>query len=304
MNSGHTVKTAFVTRCNSETNEPERFSTWCPKAIALIGELPSTLDDRAIVISLKRKTRDEKVKRLGLDFDDQCLDLRRKCLRWATDNMDRLKAANPQLPFLDNDRALDNWSPLIAIADLAGGEWPDKARNAMSKIEAGREDDSAKVMLLQDIWSVFSREGCERLWSQDLIKALVEMEDRPWREWKKSKPITSVGLAKLLKPFGITSIQIRQDDKNKRGYAFEQFRDALDRYVFQPATPSQNATTLQPFNHAGFGENQNATNNERVAFEKRSKPAPVAKCSVVALQKGGEGVEDIPEPEQEVIDLW
>ncbi|MBE9570773.1 MAG: hypothetical protein IMF11_09100, partial [Proteobacteria bacterium] len=76
LNSGHTVKTAFVTRINPDTMEPERFSTWCPKVIALIGKLPGTLDDRAIVISLKRKLPSETVKRLSLDFDDKCLALR------------------------------------------------------------------------------------------------------------------------------------------------------------------------------------------------------------------------------------
>ncbi|RKX62140.1 MAG: hypothetical protein DRP37_02350, partial [Thermodesulfobacteriota bacterium] len=184
LNSGHTVKNAFVIRCNSETNEPERFSTWCPKAIALIGKLPSTLDDRAIVISLKRKLPTETVKRLGLDFDDECLDLRRKCKRWAIDNLDRLKAAVPQLPPIDNDRALDNWGPLVAIADLASDGWGKSAREFMKENEAGKEDDSARVMLIQDIQSVFNDRKCESLWTQNLIEALVAMEDRPWAEWK------------------------------------------------------------------------------------------------------------------------
>jgi hypothetical protein len=234
LNSGHAVKNAFVTRCNSETNEPERFSTWCPKAIALIGKLPGTLDDRAICISLKRKLPTERVKRLGLDFDDECLDLRRKCQRWATDNIDKLKVADPQLPSIDNDRALDNWTPLLAIADLIGGSWPEKARDAMVKIEAAKEDDSARVILLQDIQSVFNGRACEILWTQNLIEALIAMEDRPWSEWKKGKPLSAASLSKLLKPFEIKPGQLKMDGKNKNGYELKHFKDAFERYTLSP----------------------------------------------------------------------
>jgi putative DNA primase/helicase len=222
LNSGHSVKNAFVTRINPDTMEPERFSTWGPKAIALIGRLSgtlSTLNDRSIIIGLKRKLLTEKVKRLDLDFDIRHLDLRRKCLRWASDNMDRLKkAANPQMPDIDNDRALDNWTPLLAIADLAGGEWPEKAQSAMVKIEAGKEDDSARVILLQDIKKVFDNCGCESLWTENLLDALKAMEDRPWSEWKKGKPLSAASLSKLLKPFEIKPGQLKRDGKNKNGY--------------------------------------------------------------------------------------
>ena len=39
------------------------FSTFCPKAIAGIASLPDTVRDRAIVITVKRRTRDETVQR-------------------------------------------------------------------------------------------------------------------------------------------------------------------------------------------------------------------------------------------------
>jgi putative DNA primase/helicase len=307
LNSGHTVKNAFVTRCNSETNEPERFSTWCPKAIALIGKLPGTLDDRAIVISLKRKLATEAVERLGLDFDDGCLDLRRKCKRWATDNMNRLKAANPQLPVINNDRALDNWTPLLAIADLAGGEWPEKARDAMVEIEAGKEDDSARVMLLQDIQTVFVECGHESLWTQSLVNALVAREDRPWAEGKRGKPLSGVSLARLLKPLGIRPEQFKEEGKKGRGYRRKTFSDAFDRYVTSPFPTDRNGTPVPPANHAGSRENQSGTLDKKVPGENRSKPASIAKGTGVPFQKGGTGEEDIKVPEDdqgpEVIEL-
>ena len=124
LNSGHTRKSAFVIRTNTETLEPERFSTWGPKAIALIGALPDTLNDRSIAIKMERKTISEKVKKVSLGFDSDHLQLRRMCQRWANDNAESLKNATPGIPETGNDRATDNWLPLICIADLAGGEWP------------------------------------------------------------------------------------------------------------------------------------------------------------------------------------
>ena len=61
LNSGHTRLSAYVLRTTGDTHEPRRFSTWCAKAIAIIGELPGTLADRAIEIPLKRKLPGEKV---------------------------------------------------------------------------------------------------------------------------------------------------------------------------------------------------------------------------------------------------
>ena len=310
INSGHTRQTAVVLRCNINTLEPECFSTWCPKIIGGIGRLPDTLQDRAIAIDLKRKLATETTKRLTLNFNDECLHLRRKCLRWCQDHEDGLKHANPQLPNVDNDRALDNWTPLLAIADLAGSPWPEMARGAMVKLEGQKDDDNIRIILLQDIKKVFDERGCKRLWTQNLLEALISVEDRPWCEWKKGKPITPAGLAKMLKPFGIASVQIRQGDKNRFGYKLEQLKDVFDRYISSPLPPIQNTTPLQPNNHAGFEGYQNTTKGVNVVDRKRLKPAPIAKCSVVAFQNGDLGGEDIKvpdsitKPEQETVDLW
>ena len=67
LNSGHTRRTAFVLRTVGDNHEPRQFSTWAPLAIAMIGNLPGTLADRSIVLPMRRKRRDEKVKPLPLD---------------------------------------------------------------------------------------------------------------------------------------------------------------------------------------------------------------------------------------------
>src|SRR5262249_17680748 len=128
LNSGHNRRNAFVVRSVGENFDPKQFSTWAPKAIAKIGKLPPTLYGRSIRLELQRKTADETVKPLRADRLEHLKPLLQKAARWAADNINALREADPELPKELHGRAADNWRPLIAIADRAGGEWPKRAR--------------------------------------------------------------------------------------------------------------------------------------------------------------------------------
>jgi putative DNA primase/helicase len=132
LDSGHTKTAAHVIR-NVEINgehRPRRFSTWAPKAIATIRTLADTLEDRAVVLILQRKPKTAKVERLRRRDSQEFETLRRKAARWAADNFDKLTDPDPKIPEALNDRAEDNWRPLLAIADLAGEDWASRARDA------------------------------------------------------------------------------------------------------------------------------------------------------------------------------
>ena len=93
LNSGHTRAAAYVIR-NVEIggqHKSQRFSTWAPKAIACIGGLAGTLEDRAIIVPMQRKPKGAKVARCRRRDCAEFSDLRRQALRWATDNLERLK---------------------------------------------------------------------------------------------------------------------------------------------------------------------------------------------------------------------
>ena len=84
LNSGHTRTTAVVIRAVGDDHDPRAFSTWCPKAIALIGKLPDTLADRAIEVPMRRRTAGETVERLRQDrIEAECADWRRQAVRRA-----------------------------------------------------------------------------------------------------------------------------------------------------------------------------------------------------------------------------
>jgi hypothetical protein len=133
LNSGHTRPAAFVLRCEGEgsNQRPREFSTWCAKVIASIGVLAATLMDRSIQIWLRRRKKDDPpIERRPLRDTPELAELRRRCRRWANDHMKALEGARPDMPPALFNRVSDNWEPLLAIADLAGGEWPERARKA------------------------------------------------------------------------------------------------------------------------------------------------------------------------------
>lgn len=130
LNSGHTRELAFVIRTVGDDHEPRKFSTWGAKAIALIGKLKDTLADRSIEVALKRKLPEERVERLRHADPEVLHNLARRCVRWAMDHAEEIREARPSMPDALHDRAQDNWEPLLAIGDLAGGSWPKLARTA------------------------------------------------------------------------------------------------------------------------------------------------------------------------------
>jgi len=286
LNSGHTRKAAFVIRTNPNSFEPERFSTWTPKVISLIGRLPDTVSDRAINAKMKRKTALEKVERVTQDFDDQHLGLRRQIKRWAADNEENLKSVTLVMPETGNDRATDNWLPLLYIATLAGGEWPDRARKAMLAIEKVSDEDTLKQLLLRDIREIFNAVASDRISSRKLVEELIQKEERPWGEFNRGKPITQNGLARLLKPFEVTSKLIRSGDDIFRGYTQNQFIDAFGRYLppVTPITPIQTVTVLQPTPVKDLLDFQSVTQEDNVTVTKQREATPIKDCNVVTVE--------------------
>ena len=119
--------------------------------------------------------------------------------QWAMENLDRLKDADPVIPpQITNDRAADNWRPLLAIADLIGGDFPERAREAMIAMECGGHDEPEdSERLLADCKIVFDETKQPELSGKEFIKGLRSL---PESEWSK---LTEKALANLLAPFDL-----------------------------------------------------------------------------------------------------
>jgi putative DNA primase/helicase len=277
LNSGHTRSTAHVIRVVGDDHDVKQFSTWGAKAICGIGRQADTLMDRSVILELRRKLPNEKVQRLRhaepLQFDI----FKRQLARMVLDAGDAIAKARPSLPETLNDRAQDNWEPLLAIADYVGGEWPDIARQASLKI-AGKEEDSPSLSaeLLVDIKEVFDENRILKVKSRDLIDHLCEDDMKPWITYNRGKPITPRQVAKRLSEYGIEPKTIRFSGTAK-GYERSQFEDAFDRYIPLTApnpslsvTPSQTNATNDYRGFKGVTENNSVTDKNTLKAPKNS----------------------------------
>jgi putative DNA primase/helicase len=239
INSGHRVD-GTVIRTVGDQFEPRSFGVFSPMAIAAIGELAATILDRSIVIRLRRRRLDEVIEPLRLDHPPvELKTLARQAARWAADHGHELVAADPPMPPAIMNRAADNWRPLLAIADLAGGEWPTRGRGTALKLALAGVEGSARIQLLADIRAGFAAKNTDRLSSETLVEHLVSLEDRPWPEWGKArKPISKVQIARMLKPLSISPGTIRlADGSTPKGYHKTAFEDAFARYLSSGDAP-------------------------------------------------------------------
>jgi len=288
INSGHIRAMAQTIRCVGEDNEPQTFSTWTPKALALIQHgrgLHETLRDRAIILPMRRRLASERIERLRGDMDAAFCALRRRAARWAADSIEQLRGADPALPAGLGDRARDNWRLLIQIADLAAGDWPPRARAAAIALSGDEVDaDSVRVLLLADLADLLDGAG-GRIASQTLAERLASREERPWPEWRHGRPISARQIATLLRPLGIAPRTIRQaDGTTAKGYLTEDpaLHDALARY-----TPLRSVTASQPAPDAAQSGFSIRNSFSGVTDRKTREPAPDGACDGVTDGKGG-----------------
>ena len=314
LNSGHTRDAATIIRCDGEDHEPKQFSTWAAMAFAHIGKIPDTLEDRSIRLPMRRKLPGETVSSLrqtgpaAVTLQAETGTMVRQIARWIEDHKAKIALANPSPIAGLGDRAMDNWMPLLSIADALGGTWPERARKAARELsgQAAIDNESIKVELLRDIQGVYEVNGRDRLASADLCNLLVLLEERPWGTWKHGKPMTPVQLARLLKPFGVTSKTIRLEGQGTpRGYLLEDFTDAFERYIPSPTQENQLLKCNSATTRSQSGDDplfQGATEGACCTSEKGLNPAPRAECCTVADQKQETQAEGMFFEEEECID--
>jgi putative DNA primase/helicase len=229
LNSSHSRAEAFVMRSGGANYKPVRFGTWCALAIAMIGQLPPTLASRSIQIELQRLSRSERVQPYRHSKAPYA-DLARKCARWAEDNIDALRDAEPDMERIANRRA-DNWRPLFAIADRAGDDWPNRAREAALALDTAGAAKTIGVFLLEDIRTLI--QGVDRIPSSVLAEKLGQMEGRPWPEYRGKRPITTHAIARLLKDFSVEPVDMRAPDSGRpvKGYWADALQGVFERYL-------------------------------------------------------------------------
>lgn len=233
LNSGHR-RGGQVYRCEGDGNEVRAFGVFSPVVLCGIGALPGTLHDRSIVIRLTRAKPGEVAARFDSRKTEIEKELCRKLARWTTDNRQQIKDCDPRLPDSAYNRLADNWRPLFAVAEVAGGDWPRRAAEAFAKLTSSDDLEAHGIgtRLLADIQTVFADSRSDKMFSNKLAAKLREMEGHPWAEYGKQRnPITANQLAKALKRFGVTPLPIRIGGETGKGYRKPDFSDVFERYL-------------------------------------------------------------------------
>ena len=230
LNAGHQRNRPYV-RWDITIRSREECPTFAMAMLAAIGDLPDTIMDRAIVIRMRRRGPGEKVAPFRTRRDGPALAaLHDRLHNWIRAHLDVLAKAVPDLPV--EDRAADTWEPLFVVADLAGGDWPDRARRACLALTGDEPDDSGVgIQLLADLYEIWANDE-PYLSTGTILSRLHKVEESPWSEWgHKGNPLNARGLATLLKPYGVRSRTVRIAGETPKGYARADLTDPWARYT-------------------------------------------------------------------------
>jgi len=215
------------------------FQVFCPKIIVMRGrQMEPTTASRFIWCKVWAKLEGEEVE----DFDGRDCEafeqLRRKFTRWAADNAAALKTIKPTYPPRFNNRLQKNWRLLLAIAELAGGEWPKRARHAaviLTDRRAIEPSDGVRLLVsLDPLITEAIAEGRNWLTSEEIVTGLKANPDAEWREYRGKSPITERQIAWLLRQYDVYPGSIHPQGRANRcvrGYRLDQFNEPTRRFA-------------------------------------------------------------------------
>ncbi|MER6503216.1 DUF3631 domain-containing protein [Streptomyces sp. NPDC001455] len=256
LNAGHR-RGRLMYRCvgDGANQTVQGFPSYCAVAMAGLGSLPDTILTRSVIIRMRRRAWNEKVEpyRLGT-HEKQGHALRDRLAAWADQVRDQVRESWPEMPDGIADRPADVWEPLLAVADAAGGDWPQRARAAcLELVKASQADDKASlgIRLLADLRDHVLI-GVDKLPTIAILDRLNALDDAPWADLD-GKPLDSRRLSKMLREYRTTkddpivSRNIRTNGGILKGYYAEDLNDAWTRYCPPPSQNSAtSATPLQP----------------------------------------------------------
>jgi Protein of unknown function (DUF3631) len=136
-----------------------------------------------------------------------------------------------------------NWKLLLAIADLAGGDWPKAARQAAVKFARERREPSQGKRLLSALWDMFKLHG-SIIATAKVQELLTADPNSEWANYSQG-PISQWQIAKLFDPHDIHPRFVRPSGgKPERSYVEEDFATAFSHHLGKP--PPNNRYTATP----------------------------------------------------------
>lgn len=230
LNAGHSRIASKIKRTIG--GKPQTFDTFGYKTIAAIEILPTTVTDRSIVIPLMRKLVEEEVVHYAPSRNDNAVALRSQIAAFVADAKPQVKSATATAPLLNNDRAMQNWQPLMAIASCGGSKWVENAREAAIALTPS-DDDVPSVLeeLVRDLAVVFRKAAAPYLSSMSIVESLNANPDLPWATYRDGRALGIHDFARLMKRLKLRSTQ-KQVSKGTviHVYFYADLSDLFARY--------------------------------------------------------------------------
>jgi len=234
LNAGHR-KGAVAGRCvvRGRAVFTEELPAYCAVALAGLDDLPDTIMSRSIVVRMRRRAPGEVVEPWRLRINGPAgATLGDRLLQWSSESHHRLGIAWPDMPEGIEDRNADVWEALLAVADLAGGKWPELARRSAVALVADTRGRSVSlgVILLRDLRAIFAEAGTDKLATETILAALVDLDESPWGDLR-GKALDARGLSRRLAKYDVKPKNVRIDGKIPKGYDAVDLADPWARYL-------------------------------------------------------------------------
>ena len=179
INAGHDRNEKLARKMGKKV---KLFRLYTPMALAgkmSIDDVPATIRTRSITIPMQRRRPEDKdkIERWNRrEHEAEAEPIRWLLQCWAelvhSYALDYVGLNRPVLPKGIEDRDADVWEPLLAVAELAGGHWPERARVAAVAAVAAdgvKTTPSPGIELLADIKTVFDQLKGEAIFTTDLL---------------------------------------------------------------------------------------------------------------------------------------
>ena len=239
LNGGYR-RGSTIPRCVGPKHEVVKFDVYCAVALAGLGDLPDTIMSRSVIIRMRRRAPYEKIEPFQIRrHASEGVALRQRVAEWAEGVGQEAGEAWPSMPAGIVDRPAEIWEPLIAVADVAGGEWPERSRKACVSLCRVADDRrvSLRLRLLSDLRILFG--DAVAMHTQTILEQLTTDHnqndpkldaDAPWADLK-GKPLGDRGLASMLKPFDVSPQKVNVGGVSLQGYRRDSLWDAWERYL-------------------------------------------------------------------------
>lgn len=241
---------ATIPRCVGKSHEVQHFNVFAAVALAGLGDLPDTIMTRSVVVKMRRRSPSEAVEQFRIrQHEPQGHVLRDRLAAWAAEHGPAMGNAWPVMPPGIVDRTAECWEPLLAVADAAGGDWPERARKACLAINAATSSrgQSLGVRLLIDLRRLFDAADAVSMPTADILARLcgeapigrdgdgedIYLSEAPWRDLRGS-PLDDRGLANMLRRYDVRPTKIKAAGRAVQGYRRSDLWDAWQRYAPTP----------------------------------------------------------------------